>query len=79
MLIIILSDLAEYDASIFMVIKHNFIYFWTYFGDLLRQEISPYIEIPDCNKLKIYLGNPCFFTPRQNDSEVVHKLVLLTL
>jgi len=40
----ILSDLAEFIASILTVMKHNFIYFWPYFGNLLMQEISPYIE-----------------------------------
>jgi len=40
----ILSDLAEFIASILMVMKHKFIYVWPYFGHLLRQEISPYIE-----------------------------------
>ena len=44
MLNIILFDLAEIDASICMVMKPYFIYFWPSFGDFLRHDISPYIE-----------------------------------
>jgi len=40
----ILSDLAEFVASILMIMKHKFTYFWPYFDHLLRQESSPYIE-----------------------------------
>jgi len=50
----ILSDLAEFFASILMFMKHLSIYFWPYFGNLLRQEISPYIQQSLCWIISIY-------------------------
>ena len=38
------SEKAEFDASILMVMKYYVIYFQPYFGDFLRQETSPCVE-----------------------------------
>ena len=40
-----LSSVTDFDASILMVIENIFIYFWPNFGDLLKQENSPCIEL----------------------------------